>query len=47
MNRTSLKYLVVGLLVGGLVTGGIDASALVTSGLGAPRRPARRAAPPR
>jgi len=32
MNRTSLKYLVVGLLVGGLVTGGIDASALVTTG---------------
>ena len=32
MNRTSLKYLVVGLLVGGLVTGGIDASALVPSG---------------
>jgi hypothetical protein len=32
MNRTSLKYLVVGLLVGGLVTGGIDASALVSSG---------------
>ncbi len=29
MNRTSLKYLIVGLLVGGLVTGGIDASALV------------------
>jgi hypothetical protein len=32
MNRTSLMYLVVGLLVGGLVTGGIDASALVPSG---------------
>lgn len=29
MNRTSLKYLLVGLLVGALVTGGIDASALV------------------
>lgn len=29
MNRTSLGYLVVGLLAGGLVTGGIDASALV------------------
>jgi hypothetical protein len=29
MNRTSLKYLIVGLLVGGLVTGGIDASAIV------------------
>ena len=32
MNRTSLKYLVVGLLAGGLVTGGIDASALVPTG---------------
>ncbi|MEA2143950.1 MAG: hypothetical protein QOI64_2380 [Solirubrobacteraceae bacterium] len=32
MNRTSLMYLIVGLLVGGLVTGGIDASALVPSG---------------
>jgi len=32
MNRTSLKYLIVGLLVGGLVTGGIDASAIVPSG---------------
>jgi len=32
MNRTSLKYLIVGLVVGGLVTGGIDASALVPSG---------------
>jgi hypothetical protein len=32
MNRTSLSYLVAGLLIGGLVTGGIDASALVASG---------------
>ena len=32
MNRSSLKYLVIGLLIGGLVTGGIDASALVPTG---------------
>ena len=32
MNRTSLKYLIVGLLAGGLVTGGIDASAFVPKG---------------
>jgi hypothetical protein len=30
MNRTSLTYLIVGLLIGGLVTGGIDASALTS-----------------
>jgi len=30
MNRSSLKYLVIGLLIGGLATSGIDASALVT-----------------
>jgi hypothetical protein len=30
MNRSSLKYLVVGLLVGGLVSSAIDASALVS-----------------
>jgi hypothetical protein len=32
MNRSSLKYLVIGLLIGGLATSGIDASALVPSG---------------
>lgn len=36
MNRTSLKYLLVGLLVGALVTGGIDASALVAPDSGSP-----------
>jgi hypothetical protein len=30
MNRSSLKYLVIGLLIGGLATSGIDASALVS-----------------
>jgi hypothetical protein len=30
MNRSSLKYLVIGLLIGGLVSSGIDASALVS-----------------
>jgi hypothetical protein len=34
MNRSSLKYLVIGLLVGGLATSGIDASALVSSSPG-------------
>ena len=32
MNRSSLKYLLIGLLIGGLATSGIDASALVPSG---------------
>ena len=32
MHRTSLKYLVIGLLIGGLATSGIDASALVSPG---------------
>jgi hypothetical protein len=32
MNRSSLKYLIIGLLIGGLATSGIDASALVPSG---------------
>jgi hypothetical protein len=32
MNRTSLTYLLVGLLIGGLATGGIDASAIVSPG---------------
>jgi hypothetical protein len=32
MNRSSLKYLVIGLLIGGLVSSGIDASALVSPG---------------
>jgi hypothetical protein len=32
MNRSSLKYLIVGLLVGGLVSSAIDASAIVPSG---------------
>src|SRR3954447_23343432 len=32
MNPSSLKYLVIGLLIGGLATSGIDASALVPSG---------------
>jgi hypothetical protein len=31
MNRSALKYLIVGLLVGGLVSSGIDASAIVSS----------------
>ena len=30
MNRSSLKYLIIGLLIGGLATSGIDASALVS-----------------
>ena len=34
MNRSSLKYLVIGLLIGGLATSGIDAAALVPSGSG-------------
>jgi hypothetical protein len=32
MNRSSLKYLVIGLLIGGLATSAIDASALVSPG---------------
>jgi hypothetical protein len=32
MNRSSLKYLVIGLVIGGLVSSGIDASALVSPG---------------
>jgi hypothetical protein len=32
MNRTSLKYLVIGLLVGAIVSSAIDASALVSPG---------------
>ncbi|MEA2189300.1 MAG: hypothetical protein QOK16_4311 [Solirubrobacteraceae bacterium] len=32
MNRSSLKYLIVGLLAGGLVSSGIDAAALVSPG---------------
>ncbi|HEV7884310.1 MAG TPA: hypothetical protein VGO81_12125 [Solirubrobacteraceae bacterium] len=34
MNRSSLKYLLIGLLVGGLVSSAIDASALVSPGSG-------------
>jgi hypothetical protein len=34
MNRSSLKYLVIGLLIGGLATSAIDASALVSPGSG-------------